>query len=143
MTKDGQFSCREIFSYLSDGKYPSDLSKADKLALLKSAKFYEAKGSCLYYSGRGENVHIVLINLELNHAFLLHVCATINDSDGSTRVRLVVEDAEQWRRIVSVTHEDGHFGVKRTNDTKASKYYWLFSSWMLSNMQVNFPLIYM
>ena len=35
-----------------------------------------------------------------------------------------MEDTEQRRRIVSITHEDGHFGVKRTYDTIASKYYW-------------------
>ena len=38
VTKDGQFSYREIFSYLSDGKYSSDFSKADKSALQKRAK---------------------------------------------------------------------------------------------------------
>ena len=46
------------------------------------------------------------------------------DASNCMRLRLVVEDTEQRRRIVSITHEDGHFGVKRTYDTIASKYYW-------------------
>ena len=33
VTKDGRFSYRHIFSYLSDGQYPPGFSKADKLAL--------------------------------------------------------------------------------------------------------------
>ena len=52
--KDGRFSYREIFTYLLDSKYPSGFGKADKR---KRAKFFEAKGSDLYYIGRGENVY--------------------------------------------------------------------------------------
>ena len=55
--KDGCFSYREIFTYLLDSKYPSGFCKADKLVLRKRAKFFEAKGSDLYYIGRGENVY--------------------------------------------------------------------------------------
>ena len=43
MTKDGRFTYRQIFSYLSDGQYPPRFSKADKLALRKRAKFLEQK----------------------------------------------------------------------------------------------------
>ena len=45
--KDGRFSYREIFTYLLDSKYLSGFCKADKLALRKRAKFFEAKGSDL------------------------------------------------------------------------------------------------
>ncbi len=38
--------------------------------------------------------------------------------------RLVVEDVEKQRRIVSSTHDLSHFGVHRTNDTVSRKYYW-------------------
>ena len=38
--------------------------------------------------------------------------------------RLVVETVDRRQRIVSLTHDDGHFGVNRTNTTNASKYYW-------------------
>ena len=46
------------------------------------------------------------------------------DASKCMRLRLVVEDMEQRRRIVSITHEDSHFGVNRTYATIASKYYW-------------------
>ena len=57
--------------------------------------------------------------------FISHAC-TLDKTDhgASPRTRLVVEDREQRRRIVSITHEDGHSGVNRTNDTIAAKYYW-------------------
>lgn len=38
--------------------------------------------------------------------------------------RLVVEDSEQRKRIVASTHDGSHFGLNRTNDMVASKYYW-------------------
>ena len=41
VTKDGRFSCRQIFSYLSDGQYPPGFSKADKLALRELAEWLE------------------------------------------------------------------------------------------------------
>ena len=72
MTKDGRFSYRQIFSYLSDGQYPPGFSKADKLALRKRATFFEAKGSDLYNCGGDENVHILC--LKCINSFLLLVC---------------------------------------------------------------------
>ena len=51
------FQLQEIFTYLLDSKYPSGFCKADNLALRKRAKFFESKGSDLYYIGRGENVY--------------------------------------------------------------------------------------
>ena len=38
--------------------------------------------------------------------------------------RLVVEDVEKQRRIISSTHDLSHFGVHRTNDVVSRKYYW-------------------
>ena len=126
MTKDGQISYRLIFLYLSDGQYPPGFSKADKLGLRRRAKFFEAKGSDLYYCDGGENVHILCLKYN-NYviSFLLHVCGDRQLTKVLVMpLRLVVEDKEQRRRIVSIAHEDGHFGVKRTYDTIASKYYW-------------------
>ena len=111
MTKDGGFSYRQIFSYLSDDQYPLGFSKADKLALRKTAKLFEAKGSDHYYCGGDENVYIYcnFIFIARVRRSTVHRCAS-----KSMRLRLVVEDMEQRWRIVSITHEDGHFGVNRT-----------------------------
>ena len=52
---------------------------------------------------------------------------TTNIDDGChNAARLVVENLDQRQRIVSltVTHDDGHFGVNRANSTITSKYYW-------------------
>ena len=38
--------------------------------------------------------------------------------------RLVVEDPVQRKRIFSTVHDANHFGINRTNDMVASKYYW-------------------
>ena len=51
-------------------QYPPGFSKADMLALRKTAKLFEAKGSDHYYCGGDENVHI-LCNLI---SFLFLVC---------------------------------------------------------------------
>ena len=59
--KDGRFSHRETVTNLLDSKYPSGFCKADKLALRKRAKFFEAKGSDLYYIGRGQNVYTCIV----------------------------------------------------------------------------------
>ena len=38
--------------------------------------------------------------------------------------RLVVEDPEKRKRLVSSVHDSSHFGVNRTLDMICSKYYW-------------------
>ena len=53
-------------------------------------------------------------------SFLMH---TTRVDDGCT-TRLLVESIDTRQRIVFLTHDDGHFGVNRTNATIASKYYW-------------------
>ena len=58
-TKDGRFSYREIFAYLTESKYPSGFSKADKSALRKRAKIFEARGCDVYYVGQGKNADTV------------------------------------------------------------------------------------
>ena len=117
MTKDGRFSYSQIFSYLSDDQYPLGFSKADKLALRKTVKLFEAKGSDHYYCGGDENVYIYcnFIFIACVRRSTVHKCICASKC---MRLRLVVEDTEQRRRIVSITHEDGHFGVNRTYDTK-------------------------
>ena len=79
MTKDGRFSYRQIFSYLADGQYPPGFSKADKLGLRKRAKFFEAKGSDLYYCGGGENVHILCLKYIKFNLHFNCTCAAIDN----------------------------------------------------------------
>ncbi len=38
--------------------------------------------------------------------------------------RLAVEDVQQRQRIISSIHDSSHFGVARTTDMVACKYYW-------------------
>ena len=38
--------------------------------------------------------------------------------------RLVIEDVEKRKRIISSTHDASHLGLNRTNDMVAGKYYW-------------------
>ena len=38
--------------------------------------------------------------------------------------RLVVEDLEKRKRIISSSHDGSHMGLNRTNDIIAGKYYW-------------------
>ena len=108
MTKDGRFSYKQIFSYLSDGQYPPGFSKADKLALRKRAKFFEAKGSDLYYCGGGENVHILCLKyIKFNLMFIARVRrSTVDKSDRYAskcmRLRLVVKiqsNGEELHRL--------------------------------------------
>ena len=46
-----------------------------------------------------------------------------SDDGCQSTTQLVVESVDK-EGIVSLTHDDGHFGVNRTNATIASKYYW-------------------
>ena len=55
-------------------------------------------------------------------SFLMHTTRVDDGCQGTTQ--LVVESVDKCQRIVSLTHDDGHFGVNRTNATIASKYYW-------------------
>ena len=38
--------------------------------------------------------------------------------------RLVVEDPDQQKRIVSSIHDTSHMGLNRTTDMVSAKYYW-------------------
>ena len=38
--------------------------------------------------------------------------------------RLVVEDLEKHKRIISSSRDGSHMGLNRTNDIIAGKYYW-------------------
>ena len=42
----------------------------------------------------------------------------------SATPRLVIEDREQRKRIISSIHDECHLGINRTNELVAKKYYW-------------------
>ena len=41
-----------------------------------------------------------------------------------TQERLVVEDPDRQKRIVSSIHDTAHMGLNRTTDMVSGKYYW-------------------
>ena len=107
MTKGGRFSYRQIFSYLSG--FLKQISQLD-LGIRRRAKFFEAKGSDLYYCGGGENVNILYLKYKL--IFIARVRrSTVDKSDRVASkcmaLILVVEDTEQRRRIVSIQYPRG------------------------------------
>ena len=51
--QDGRFSFAELYTYITDGRYPSSFVKVDKQALRKRAKLFMVKGTQLYYIGGG------------------------------------------------------------------------------------------
>ena len=50
---DGKFSFGEIFDYLLSRRYPEGISKVDKNALRRRAKFFRVNDKDLYYIGGG------------------------------------------------------------------------------------------
>ena len=70
----------------------------------------------LTYSSRVEaEVRIRMNFCSLKHVtsdcMLLFLCIQQVDDGCQNAARLVVENIDQWQRIVSLTHDDGHFGV--------------------------------
>ena len=37
---------------------------------------------------------------------------------------MIIEDPDQWRRIISSIHDTSHMGLNRTTDMIAGKYSW-------------------
>ena len=50
---DGKFSFGEVFNYIIHGRYPEGVSKSDKNALRRRAKFFRVNDKDLYYIGGG------------------------------------------------------------------------------------------
>ena len=98
-----------------DTPVSSSFLKSDKQALRIRAKFFAVNGADLYYWND-------VLQLQVWHItwFLFPCIQRVNDG-GQGAGRLVVESVDKRQRIVSLTHDDCHFGVNRRN---ASKYYW-------------------
>ena len=107
-----EFTYREIFEYIKNGKYSEGLAKAYKLSLRKRAKFFHVVESSLYYVGG-----------KYSHFSCTYTIAHVGKASSATP-RLVVEEPEQRKRIISINHDKKHLGVNRTNEMVAQKYYW-------------------
>ena len=44
--------------------------------------------------------------------------------DTTIAYRLVIDDSDKQKRILSSIHGDNHLGIHRTNDLISKKYYW-------------------
>ena len=96
-------------------------SKLDKQALWKRAKWCRLilHGSWWEYNWND------VLQLQVCHiTWFLFPCIQRVDDGCQGAARLVVESVDKRQRIVSLTHDDGHFGVNRINVTIASIYYW-------------------
>ena len=47
----GRFTYDQLFNYIREGAYPKGWTKEDKQAMRKRARYFEVKGSNLYYVG--------------------------------------------------------------------------------------------
>ena len=55
---------------------------------------------------------------------LLYFLTLIAKSTAPVTLRLVIEDVDKRKRIISSTHDASHLGLNKTNDMVAGKYYW-------------------
>ena len=90
-----KYTFSEIYHYVVHKTYPSHADKLYKHGLRKRSKFFTADRQRLYYIGR----------------------------KGSEKPRLVVESAEERRRIIGSIHDQAHLGRDKTSEITA-RYYW-------------------
>ena len=105
---DGRFGYTHLYKYRRDGTYLEGFTKAEKSGLRKRAKFFLRKGA-------------IYTTLAANP-----VSACMHDSYQCTihmKMKLVVEDVQKRKRILTNAHDSGHLGVNRMLDL-VSKYYW-------------------
>ena len=81
-----KYTFSEIYDYVVHKTYPSHADKLYKHGLRKRSKFFIADGGRLYYIG----------------------------GKGSQKPRLVVESAEERRRIIGNIHDQAHLGRDKT-----------------------------
>ncbi len=58
------------------------------------------------------------------HSDVLLLYIDKKNKDSRDAERMVVEGVDQRKRIICQVHDANHFGVNRTNDMVAAKYYW-------------------
>lgn len=55
---------------------------------------------------------------------LTSIAIPFGNADRKEQPRLVIDDKEKRKRIVSTIHDAGHMGIHRTSCLIAKKYYW-------------------
>ena len=94
-----KYAFSELYEYLAHKTYPAHADKLYKHGLRKRSKFFMHKGGRLFYIGgekRKEN----------------------------EKPRLVVESADERRRIIIRIHDQAHLGRDKTLSEITSRYYW-------------------
>ena len=90
-----KYTFSKIYDYTVHKTYPSHADKLYKHGLTKRSKFFTEDGGCLYYIG----------------------------GKGSEKPRLVVESAEERKKIIGSIHNQAHLGRDKTSEITA-RYYW-------------------
>ena len=94
-----KFGYSELYEYLANKTYPAHADKLYKHGLRKRSKFFMHEGGRLYYIG-GEK------------------------QKENEKPRLVVESADERRRIITSIHDQAHLGRDKTLSEITSRYYW-------------------
>ena len=97
--KGSRYSFAEIYNYLAGREYPlgDHVDKAYKRGLRKRASFFTHQEEKLYYIG---------------------------GSKSKDKARLVVENEDMRKRIVSSVHDQAHLGRDKALSSIKSRYYW-------------------
>ena len=91
-----KYTFSKIYDHVVHKTYPSHADKLYKHGLRKRSKFSTADGECLDYTG----------------------------GKGSEKPHLVVESAEERRRIISSIHDQAHLVRDKTLTEITARYYW-------------------
>ena len=117
---DGRFTYGEIFRYLDLSIFPVGFGKNEKLALRKRSKFFQVVDGILHYVG-GKSGELNKASLACNNNM---TCLFFFFLEKKEAPRLVIEDKEKRKKIISSIHDTSHLGIHRTKSMITSKYYW-------------------
>ena len=101
-----------LYKYLRDGTYPEGFTKAEKSGLRKRAKFFTIRKGAIYTTLAANPVSACMHD---SYQCTIHMMIE--------KMKLVVEDVQKRKRILTNAHDSGHLGVNRMLDL-VSKYYW-------------------
>ena len=81
----GRFTSGQLYDYISEARYPEDWNKSDKQALRKRAKFFQVKGSNLYYiGGPGKRTYYCCCYLSQRSVVPVHYWHACLETKGDT-----------------------------------------------------------
>ena len=92
MAQDSKFSYSEVHNYLTCGEYPPECDRNYKRSLRRKAANFKLEGERLLYIGNQEKRPGVKLPTGVR--------------------RIVVESAEEQRRIVRLIHDEAHLGKR-------------------------------